>query len=157
MAEIENLGGRPQRVLTDDEMSEVFELAAHLSQGQLAAHFNMSRTTFQNILNRDESVRITYDRGLAREIIDVSKSLVGKVKAGDFASQQLFLRSKAGWSDTVKQQHTSPDGSMSPARPANPVAIYKTDENGRRYYPAESAGAIFFLPDNDRLPDNAQG
>ncbi len=149
MADIKNIGGRPARVLGADELKDVFELAAHLTQDQLAAHLNMSRSGFQNILNRDESVRLTYDRGLAREIVDVSKSVVSKAKAGDFASAQLFLRSKAGWSDTLKQDHISSDGSMSPARPS-PVAIYKIDEHGRRYCGEESAGAIFFLPDNGR-------
>ncbi len=118
------------RVLTDKERDQVETLAPYLTQEQIAAHLSMSVDTLARIFERDPDVLMMYRRGKAKAIFEIAENLVQKAIGGDFQSQRFYLMTQAGWSETVKNEHTSPDGSMSP-KSNGPVAIYALPDNGR--------------------------
>ncbi len=123
-------GGRPMIELSAEQKIQIEALAQYLSQEQISDYLGISQDTFQRIIKRDEDVAIRYRRGKATAIGAIAQSLTQKAIAGDFKSQDLFLRTQGGWNTTLKNEHVSPDGSMTP-KADGPVAIYALPDNGR--------------------------
>lgn len=121
-------GGRPLIELSQEDRVQVEALAAYLNQEQIADYLGISQDTFQRIMKRDDEAGIRYRRGKAKAIGAIAQSLVSKARGGEARSQEFYLRTQAGWNETV--QHTSPDGSMTP-KGEGPVAIYALPDNGR--------------------------
>lgn len=111
-----NKGGQPQKTLTPEQVAEVATLAAVLSQEQIADYFGISRPTFAAICERQPEVFLQYKKGKARAIGTVAKGLLQKARDGDTASAIFYLKTQAGWRETAQVDHTSSDGSMSPAK-----------------------------------------
>ena len=102
------------RILNDDEMAQVEALASVLSTEQIADYLGIGRTTFYTIMDRQPDVSERYKRGRAKAIGTVSQSLIKKAINGDNTAAIFYLKTQAGWKETTTQEHTSPDGSMTP-------------------------------------------
>lgn len=102
------------RVLTEQEMIQVEALAAVLTTEQLADYLGIARRTFYDILERQPDVSAHYKRGKAKAVGNIAKNLVQKAQNGDTASMIFYLKTQAGWRETVQVDNTSSDGSMSP-------------------------------------------
>ncbi|MDZ4087162.1 MAG: hypothetical protein U1E69_10215 [Tabrizicola sp.] len=95
------LGGRPLVQLTDALRAEVETLSAVLNAEQIADFIGIGRTTFFALLNRDEDLSERYKRGKARAIGAVAQSLVTKARAGNVTAMIFFLKTQAGWRESV--------------------------------------------------------
>ncbi len=104
------------RVLNEEELAQVEALASVLSTEQIADYFGIARTTFYDIMNRQEGVSERYKRGRAKAIGSVSKGLLQKAQNGDNTAAIFYLKTQAGWKETVHLDNTSSDGSMSPSK-----------------------------------------
>lgn len=95
------LGGRALVQLTDALRAEVETLSAVLNAEQIADFLGIGRTTFFALLNRDENLFERYKRGKARAIGAVAQSLVTKARAGNVTAMIFFLKTQAGWRESV--------------------------------------------------------
>jgi len=100
-------GGRPELTLTDEQKEQVEKLAAVLSSEQLADFLGIGRSTFYEIMKRDEDVSGRYKKGRAKAIGSVAKNLIQKAQSGDNAAMMFYLKTQAGWKETTHiQQET---------------------------------------------------
>ncbi|MBS0126463.1 hypothetical protein [Thetidibacter halocola] len=97
---------RPTTTLTEDQVREVETLAALLNQQQIADYFGIGRRTFQAICDRDEEIAARYKRGKAKAIAHVANGLLQKARAGDTTSAIFYLKTQAGWRETVGMDHS---------------------------------------------------
>ena len=101
-----NKGGRPELTLTDEQKEQVEKLAAVLSTEQLADFLGIGRSTFYEIMKRDEDVSGRYKKGRAKAIGSVAKNLVQKAMSGDNAAMIFYLKTQAGWKETQAIEHS---------------------------------------------------
>lgn len=99
--------GRPLTTLTEAQRAEVETLAAVLTAEQIADFLGIGRTTFFAMLNRDEDLSERYKRGKARAIGAVAQSLVTKARAGNVTAMIFFLKTQAGWRETLQVAETA--------------------------------------------------
>lgn len=109
MAE-KNKGGRPEKTLDDDQMRQLETLAAALSIEQISEYFGMSKVTFYKIMERDQDVNERYKRGKAKAIAGVAGNLINQARNGNVAAAIFYLKTQAGWKETVTQEISGPDG-----------------------------------------------
>ena len=102
--------GRPAKVLTDKQRSEVETLAAFLSIEQLADYFGIGRTTFFALMERDPEISELYKRGKSKAIAHIAQGLIQKARAGDTTSAIFFLKTQARWRETERHEITGADG-----------------------------------------------
>jgi len=100
-----DLGGRPEIVLTDEQISRVETLASVLRVEQIADYFGISHKTFYEIMKRDERVSTSYKRGKAVAIEGVASNLILKCHAGDVPSMIFYLKTQGRW----KENHDQPE------------------------------------------------
>ena len=91
---------REPRVLDEEELAQVEALASLLSTDQIADYFGIGRTTFYDIMKRQEGVSERYKRGRAKAIGTVAKGLLQKAQGGDNAAMMFYLKTQAGWRET---------------------------------------------------------
>lgn len=103
-----NKGGRPKRQLTDDELIEISALASVLNQEQIADYLGISRTTFHEIMKRDERVSEHYKKGKARAIVTVAKNLIGQATSGNTTAAIFYLKTQAGWKEAQPEAQDLP-------------------------------------------------
>lgn len=96
---IENVGGRPAKVLTDDEIREVSTLASVLTKGQLADYFGMSENTFRAIEERQPEVFEAYKKGKAKAVAMMAGHLVRQAQNGNTSATIFWLKTQAGWKE----------------------------------------------------------
>lgn len=94
--------GRRALELTAAQKAEVETLAAVLSAAQIADYFGIGRTTFFAMIRRDEEIAERYKRGKAKAIGAIAQSLITKARAGDTASMIFYLKTQAGWRETLQ-------------------------------------------------------
>ena len=63
MSDEKNVGGRPQKRLSKEQVQEIRTLAAILSKEQIAAYFGMTEKTLSAIFERQPEVFTAYRRG----------------------------------------------------------------------------------------------
>lgn len=114
--EEKNKGGRPQIVLTKEQKAEVQTLAAILNVEQIADYFGISRTTFFQIMDRDEEVSVLYKKGKAKSLGNAARNIITASNAGNVAASIFYLKTQGGWRETQQIDHTSSDGSMVPPK-----------------------------------------
>ncbi len=109
--------GRPALILTDEQKAEVETLAAVLTAEQVADYFGIGRRTFYSMMQRDEEIAARYKRGKARAIGVIAQGLINKARAGDTTSMIFFLKTQAGWRETLhvkaperSERHVDLDG-----------------------------------------------
>jgi IS30 family transposase len=100
-------GGPIPRVLTNEEMAQVEALAAYLNNDQIADYLGIGRTTLHEIMKRQPEVSEHYKRGKAKAIGSIAQSLVQKARDGDTTSAIFYLKTQAGWKETIV--HENPD------------------------------------------------
>tara|TARA_R110002153_G_scaffold110456_2_gene251759 strand:- start:530 stop:904 length:375 start_codon:yes stop_codon:yes gene_type:complete len=120
-----DLGGRPEIVFTNEQVTELKALSAVLSKRQLADYFCISETTLRAIESRQPEVSDAYKKGKARAIASVAGNLITQAKAGNTAASIFYLKTQAGWKETTGLDLSSSDGSMTPPRNIND--FYKED------------------------------
>lgn len=86
---------------------------------QLHTTVGTKQETIAQILGIDpKTLRLHY-----RDELDISKAkanatiggaLFNKAKAGDTAAMIFWMKTQAGWRETINNDHTSSDGTMSP-------------------------------------------
>lgn len=91
---------RKPRVLNEEELAQVEALASVLSTEQIADYFGIGRTTFYQIMDRQEDVAVRYKRGRAKAIGSVSQGLLQKARSGDNTAMIFYLKTQAGWKET---------------------------------------------------------
>lgn len=117
------------KTLTEDQRAQVEALAAYLTQEQIADYFGMARNTFAAICEREPDVLERYKRGKAKAIGAVAQGLIQQARAGDKVAAMFYLKTQAGWRETNHHDHTSSDGSMTPA-PSTIVIQAAEDDQG---------------------------
>lgn len=93
-----NIGRKPI-TLTEKQMKEVEELAAYLTCDQIAAYLGICKKTFYNLRNEDDRIATLYNKGRAKAITLVAKSLMDKIILGDVQATIFYLKTQAGWSE----------------------------------------------------------
>ncbi len=87
--------------LTDAQKAEVETLAAVLTAEQVADYFGIGRRTFYSMMERDEEIAARYKRGKAKAIGVIAQGLINKARSGDTTSMIFFLKTQAGWRETL--------------------------------------------------------
>lgn len=100
-----NLGGRPEIVLTEEQIARVETLASVLRIEQIADYFGISHVTFYEIMKRDERVSLSYKKGKAMAVEGVASNLVAKCHSGDVPSMIFYLKTQGRW----KENHDQPE------------------------------------------------
>lgn len=106
MAKIGNQGdggGRPPVVFTEEQTAQVFALASCLTKAQMADYFGICENTLREVERRQPEVSEAYKKGRANAIFEVADNLIMKAKEGDTTSQIFFLKTQAGWRETVEE------------------------------------------------------
>ncbi len=116
MSKTKNLGGRPAKTLTSEQVEQVEALASVLSFEQMADYLGMAKNTLYAIAERQPEVVERYKKGKAKAIGKVARGLLQKAMDGDTASMIFYLKTQAGWRETMHVDNTSSDGSMSPPK-----------------------------------------
>lgn len=106
--------GRNAKELTEDEIAQMEALSAFLPLEKVADFLGIGRRTLYNIFERDPEIEARYKKGKAKAIASVAQGVVKRAIAGDNQCSFFYLKTQAGWKETVAQEHTSPDGSMTP-------------------------------------------
>ena len=101
---------RPQRVFTDHEIAEVFELASSLTMEQMADYFGICDNTLRAIFERQPEVFEAFRKGRSLAISEIAGSVISAAKGGDMAAARLYLTTKAGWVQTERKELTGADG-----------------------------------------------
>jgi Helix-turn-helix domain len=97
---------RNPMTLTDAQMAEVETLAAVLTAEQVADYFGIGRRTLYDMMQRNEEIAARYKRGKAKAIGVIAHGLINKARSGDTASMIFFLKTRAGWRETSRLEHT---------------------------------------------------
>lgn len=113
--------------LTEKQISEIETLAVFLTQEQIADYFGISKRTFNNMRERDESINRLYKKGKAKGIAKIANGLFQSAVSGNTAAQMFYLKTQAGWRETQGIDHTSSDGSVTPTKIELVTASVKND------------------------------
>ena len=95
MGEEKNAGGRPQKMLSKEQIHEVRALAAMLSKEQIASYLGMTEKTLSAVFQRQPEVFTAYRQGKAQAILKASSALLRAVEEGDMRAIQFFLKKLA--------------------------------------------------------------
>lgn len=85
--------------LTEKQIGEIETLAIFLTQQQIADYFGICKRTFANMIERDERILISYNKGRARGIAKIATGLFQRAMSGDTASAIFYLKTQAGWKE----------------------------------------------------------
>ena len=105
-----NKGGRPRIVLNEQQRENVKKLAGLLTVEQLADYLGIGRSTFFDIMDRDNEVSGLYKASRSKMIGGVSKSLIQKALDGDTSSMIFYLKTQAGWKEKQGLEVSNADG-----------------------------------------------
>lgn len=94
-----NLGGRPMIVLTEEQKEKLTWMAPYLTTDMIADSLKIPRSTFFEILKRDEEVAGLYKKFKSDKVAEVASNLVNKAIGGDTTAAIFFLKTQAGWSE----------------------------------------------------------
>lgn len=109
-----NVGGRPRKKLTQEQLCQVEALAAFLSKEQIADYFGICKNTFLEIEKRQPELSERYKKGKAKAIVSIANNLIKQAREGNLTAAIFYLKTQAGWKEVQKIDHSSEDGSMIP-------------------------------------------
>lgn len=109
-----NKGGRPPRVLNEEELIQVEALAAFLTMEQIADYLGVSRPTFNQIMERQPEVSLRYKKGHAKAVGAVAQNVLMQAREGNLTASIFYLKTRGGWKETQTVDNISSDGSMTP-------------------------------------------
>lgn len=86
---------------------------------QMHALVGTPQEVIANVLNIDAKTlrkwyRAELDLAKAKANATIGGALFNKAKSGDTTAMIFWMKTQAGWKETNVNEHTSPDGSMSP-------------------------------------------
>ena len=93
------------RILTEDELVQLEALASVLSSEQIADYFGIARSTFYDIMKRQDDVSGRYKKGRAKDIGSIAKSLLQKAQSGENVAMIFYLKTQAGWKETISTEN----------------------------------------------------
>jgi IS30 family transposase len=102
--------GRKETRLTAEQVGEIETLAAFLTAEQIADYLGVGRTTFFEIMKRQDDISERYKRGKAKAIGTVARSLISQAREGNTSAMIFFLKTQAGWKETNAVEMTGKDG-----------------------------------------------
>ena len=87
---------------------------------QLHTMVGTTQETIASIIGIDPKTLRKYyrdelDQSKAKANATIGGALFNKAKSGDTTAMIFWMKTQAGWKETNVNEHTSPDGSMSPA------------------------------------------
>ena len=91
--------GRPPILLTDEQKKKVRELASICTTEQIADYLGISRTTFFEILNRDDEISVLYKKGKAEGHNFVASKLMERVQKDDTSAMIFYLKTQSRWKE----------------------------------------------------------
>lgn len=101
---------------TDEHIEQIEAYAsAGLSESQMAALLDMSRSTLDERAKKDDRVHRAIERGRSKAIFNVAKSAYAQAISGKTPAMTMFyLKCRAGWKETQVVEHagkleTTPD------------------------------------------------
>lgn len=101
-------GGRPEKVLNEEQIIQVEALASVLTTEQIADYLGIGRTTFYSVMERQPEVAERYKRGRAKAVASISGNLIKQAQAGNITAAIFYLKTQAGWSETIGIQNLDP-------------------------------------------------
>lgn len=99
--------GRPLTVLTDEQLAQVEALASVMSADLIADYLGMGRSTFYEVMKRQEGVSGRYKRGKAKAVGNVAQGLLKQAMDGNTTAAIFYLKTQAGWAETQKIDQTN--------------------------------------------------
>jgi hypothetical protein len=94
-------------VLNEEQIIQIEALAGYLSKEQIADYFGITKMTFYSILERQPETLVRYKKGKAMVIKDIAKSLITQAREGNIAAICFYLKTQAGWKETVANENTN--------------------------------------------------
>ena len=91
--------GRPPILLTDEQKKKVRELASICTTEQIADYLGIGRTTFFEILNRDDEISALYKKGKAEGHNFVASKLMERVQKDDTSAMIFYLKTQSRWKE----------------------------------------------------------
>lgn len=96
--------GRPPIILTDEQKKKVRDLASICTTQQIADYLGIHRTTFFDILNRDEEVSLLYKKGRAEGHNFVAGRLMERVQKDDTTAMIFYLKTQSRWKEPKDEE-----------------------------------------------------
>lgn len=157
--------GRTMLTLTDAQKAEVETLAAVLTAEQVADYFGIGRRTFYSMMERDEEIAARYKRGKAKAIGVIAQGLINKARSGDTTSMIFFLKTQAGWRETMQVAATAPkEADYIDLRALSDVAlnelmaaVKRADAIERGEAPPDAVRYISYEDSSLPVPDDTNG
>jgi len=122
-----NKGGRPARVLSDEELGQVEALASVLPQEDIRHWFGISDGTWHRITVRQPEVLERYKRGKVRAIAKIGNRVMQKALDGELGAACFYLKTQAGWRETNRHELTGKDGEAIETRNVDRIEIAFVD------------------------------
>lgn len=88
-------------------MQQLEALAAVLTQAQIADYFGIGRTTFYEMVKRDQKISEHYKKGRAKAIVNISGNLIQQAKSGNTSAAMFYLKTQAGWRERDDESTTT--------------------------------------------------
>lgn len=102
---VKNKGGRPETILTDEQIAEIEQIAKYLTIEQIADYFGIGSSTFYRIKQKDPRVSMAYKKGKTIGIKHVASKLMALIDQGDVTAIIFYLKTQAGWSTEHKNDN----------------------------------------------------
>ena len=96
-------------VFSKEQIAELQTLAAVLNKEQLADYFGVSHVTLKAIEDRQPDVSFAYKKGKAKAIANIAGNLISKASSGNTSAQIFYLKTQAGWKETVRTETIESD------------------------------------------------
>lgn len=95
---------RPKTEFTDQQLQDVEDLSATLTQKQLADYLGISDRHFRRLMEEDERIMSAYKKGRAKSFKAVADNLISMAKNGNVAAAIFYLKTQAGWKEQEYQE-----------------------------------------------------
>ena len=99
-----NKGGRPEIVLTDEQLENLKILSVICTTQQIADYFGICRDTFRQMRIRDEEVFSHYKKGRVVGHLIVASKLMDKIKQGDTTAMIFYLKTQSRWKEPTEER-----------------------------------------------------
>lgn len=88
---------------TEKDLAQVEALAAVLTINQVADYFGVSAMLLQKCMKNIPELDKAYKKGRAKAIAIVGRGLLQSAMDGDNTARMFYLKTKAGWRETVRE------------------------------------------------------
>ena len=99
-----NKGGCPPVILTDEQKKKVRDLASICTTQQIADYLCINKTTFFEILKRDDEVFQLYKKGRAEGHNFVAGKLMERIQNNDTTAMIFYLKTQSRWKEPTEER-----------------------------------------------------